>query len=65
MPPSSWPDSFRRSIRHRRTTSLSAVIAGLDPAIHEAPQAIRVARVLDLRLIMDARVKPAHDALAS
>jgi len=50
---------------HRRTTSLSAVIAGLDPAIHEAPQAIRVARVLNLRLIMDARVKPAHDALAS
>ena len=47
-----------------RTISLSTVIAGLDPEIHEAPQAIRVARVLNLRLIMDARVKPAHDALA-
>ena len=41
------------------------VIAGLVPAIHEAPQAITVARILDLRLIMDARVKPAHDELTS
>ncbi len=49
-------------MRHRSITGLSAVIAGLDPAIHEASQAIKVARILDLRLIMDARVKPAHDA---
>jgi hypothetical protein len=41
----------------RRT--LCAVIAGLDPAIHaEVPHV----SLLFLRLIMDARVKPAHDA---
>ena len=40
-------------------------MAGLDPAIHEAPQAITVARIFDLRLIMDARVKPAHDELSA
>src|SRR4029079_3363877 len=49
------------------------VIAGLDPAIHQAPPAIIVARILDLPRIMDARVigvrkhavlrtaMPAHD----
>jgi hypothetical protein len=41
------------------------VIAGLDPAIHEAPQTIAVARILDLRLIVDTRVKPAHDELSA
>src|SRR6185312_17399509 len=51
-------------MKHLRITSLPAVIAGLDPAIHEAAHAITVARILDLRLIMDARVKPAHDEQA-
>jgi hypothetical protein len=36
------------------------VVAGLDLAIHEASQVIRAARIFNLRLIMDARVKPAH-----
>ena len=42
------------------------MVPGLSPRmIHEAPQAITVARILDLRLIMDARVKPAHDELSA
>src|ERR1041385_2342568 len=45
----------------RRDADASPVIAGLDPAIHEAVQQIHkdVARGT---FIMDARVKPAHDA---
>jgi hypothetical protein len=37
------------------------VIAGLDPAIHDAPPQAQSVRLCPLRLIMDARVKPAHD----
>jgi hypothetical protein len=37
-------------------------MAGLDPAIHEAAQHLNVdVRHRPWRLIMDARVKPAHD----
>jgi len=40
------------------------VIAGLDPAIHDASQRLQAAvRLSALQLIMDARVKPAHDPL--
>jgi len=35
--------------------SLSTVIAGLDPAIHDAIPPVR-------HFFMDARVKPGHDA---
>jgi hypothetical protein len=39
------------------------VIAGLDPAIHEAfPKAWPNVRLSMTHFIMDARVKPAHDA---
>jgi hypothetical protein len=39
------------------------VIAGLDPAIHEASQQVQPYIGLQLRIfIMDARVKPGHDA---
>jgi hypothetical protein len=39
---------------------LSAVIAGLDPAIHDA--LLQTQSVLcAFRVIMDARVKPGHD----
>jgi hypothetical protein len=42
---------------------LSAVIAGLDPAIHEEDrQAMTLVSISKGRFIMDARVKPAHDA---
>jgi len=37
------------------------VIAGLDPAIHEALQQNANVRCAVLHFIMDARVKPAHD----
>jgi hypothetical protein len=40
----------------------SAVMAGLDPAIHETSRRMRAVRFPALRFIMDARVKPAHDA---
>jgi hypothetical protein len=44
--------------RHR----LSTVIAGLDPAIHEeVRRAMMLISLSAGRLIMDARVKPAHD----
>ena len=45
-------------------TILAAVIAGLDPAIHEArsPGAVTKAAHRLRRIIMDARDKPAHDA---
>jgi hypothetical protein len=41
--------------------SLSAVIAGLDPAIHEAARQAPPQGFLVLRFIMDGRVKPGHD----
>jgi hypothetical protein len=42
---------------------LSVVIAGLDPAIHgEARQAMKVEGLSGRHFIIDARVKPAHDA---
>src|SRR5215208_3575884 len=41
---------------------LSVVIAGLDPAIHDESQWATAVRFSALRFIMDARVKPAHDA---
>ena len=39
------------------------VIAGLDPAIHEALQQNANVRCAVLHFIMDARDKPAHDAV--
>jgi hypothetical protein len=42
---------------------LSAVIAGLDPAIHDEFQhVVKVVMFSMWGFIMDARVKPAHDA---
>jgi hypothetical protein len=42
---------------------LSVVIAGLDPAIHEAlPYCTAFESFPELHVIMDARVEPAHDA---
>jgi hypothetical protein len=42
--------------------NLSVVIAGLDPAIHDdARRKCPYVRLSLLPLIMDARVKPAHD----
>jgi hypothetical protein len=42
---------------------LSTVIAGLDPAIHDEVQhAMKLVSFSAGQLIMDARVKPAHDA---
>jgi len=38
------------------------VIAGLDPAIHDEVQRATSKRSYPLHRIMDARVKPAHDA---
>jgi hypothetical protein len=38
------------------------VIAGLDPAIHDEVQRMTSVRPWPLRGLMDARVKPAHDA---
>jgi hypothetical protein len=41
------------------------VIAGLDPAIHDAIQHARLyVRLPELHFIVDARVKPAHDEIA-
>jgi hypothetical protein len=37
------------------------VIAGLDPAIHDATPITRSVLMCRPRFIMDARVKPAHD----
>jgi hypothetical protein len=39
------------------------VIAGPDPAIHEATPHRQALRPFLLRVIMDARVKPAHDRI--
>jgi hypothetical protein len=39
----------------------SRVIAGLDPAIHDDARQIQFVRFAQPQLIMDARVKPAHD----
>jgi hypothetical protein len=41
---------------------LPAVIAGLDPAIHEAAPQLPLEALCVLIFIMDARVKPAHDS---
>lgn len=38
-----------------------ALIAGLDPAIHDHPPRLNAVRLVLLRCFMDARVKPAHD----
>jgi hypothetical protein len=38
------------------------VIAGLDPAIHDAMTNGKTVRFVEFQSIMDARVKPAHDA---
>jgi len=39
------------------------VIAGLDPAIHDEEPRAKSVRLNPLRCLMDARVKPGHDAL--
>jgi hypothetical protein len=44
------------------TQTLSIVIAGLDPAIHDVPQQRKVVTLAQLRHLMDARVKRADDA---
>src|SRR5262245_54656096 len=44
------------------TATLAAVIAGLDPAIHEAARQLPLEGLCVLIFIMDARVKPAHDS---
>jgi hypothetical protein len=41
--------------------NLSAVIAGPDPAIHEATPHTQPQGLCTLHFLMDARVKPAHD----
>jgi hypothetical protein len=48
---------------NRRTSAPYSVIAGLDPAIHEAVQHKKSLRKVSNRCIyvMDARVKPGHD----
>ncbi len=47
----------------KSASSLSSVIAGLDPAIHEANRHRETyARFCLRHVIMDARVKPGHDA---
>jgi hypothetical protein len=40
-----------------RAIQNAVVIAGLDPAIHRAKRAFKI--------LMDARVKPAHDKIGS
>ena len=42
-------------------SNLSGVIAGLGPAIHEASPQLSAVSAYARPLIMDARVKPAHD----
>jgi hypothetical protein len=44
------------------TLSSPRVIAGLDPAIHDEAQRATSVRSWPLHGLMDARVKPAHDA---
>jgi len=41
--------------------TITGVIAGLDPAIHENVPRMPFLRVSSRRHLMDARVKPAHD----
>jgi hypothetical protein len=54
----SWnpPDGIEHAPRRNL-----GVIAGLDPAIHDAPLQAQSVLLCLSRLIMDARVKPAHD----
>jgi hypothetical protein len=42
--------------------NLPTVIAGLDPAIHEAAQTRSDVLTCSWRFVMDARIKSAHDA---
>ncbi|HET8972959.1 MAG TPA: hypothetical protein VFN63_06705 [Pseudolabrys sp.] len=53
-------DSPTRQLSVQRMQPLT-VIAGLDPAIHKAVPRTMTVFICLLRLIMDARVKPAHD----
>jgi hypothetical protein len=60
----SLPPACSISIEARATGALSSprVVAGLDPATHDEVQQITSVRSFPLHGIMDARVKPAHDA---